>query len=300
MAKQSGPPGKSGSGDQGQGPDKKKPGNQNPKNTPAGKKPPAKGNSGPSAAKGRQSVAAARQTKAGSNRTQLIIGGVAVALIVVVVVVGIVLNRKQTATPEAGYGASTASVATVQDGVVTITPAAGTAGDEIEIFADAMCPICGEFEHQFGQQIAKSVDDGALSVKIHMLNFLNKQSASGDYSTRAAAAFLAVANGAGDVNGATMNFYSALFAEGTQPKEGGSSDLTNEQLGDLAVANGAPQSVKADIVAGTYIDQATASAEASSAALQAATGRVATPTVLHDGQPVAVNNVNWLTELLAG
>jgi protein-disulfide isomerase len=131
-----------------------------------------------------------------------------------------------------------------------------------------------------------------------MLTFLNQASASGDYSTRAYAAMLAVAHEAGSLPGVAMTFHSMLFEEGTQPEENGSTDLSNEQLGDLAVKAGAPASVKESIVAGKYLDEAKAGDLTSEAKLKAAIGKVGTPSVLKDGAPVNINSVDWLTDLL--
>ena len=277
---------------------------------PAGKggsgtaKPPARGAGGAkspggttaSSAKGRQSVAAARKSNPGSNRTQLIIGGVAVVLIAAVVIVGLVLNKKNNFVPEDNYGYSKSSTATVSaDGVITFANGSGVV---IETYEDALCPICGEFERQFGQQMAKAVDEGRLTVQLHMLTFLDPASASKDYSTRAYAALLAVAHEAGSTPGLAMKFHSTLFEEGTQPAESGSTDLTNEQLGDLAVSAGAPASVKASIVAAKYLDEAKAGSATSSARLQAAIGKVGTPSILSGGAAVNINSVNWLSDLL--
>lgn len=252
---------------------------------------------GSGSAKGRASVAAARRTKPGSNRTQLIIGGVAVLLIIAVVVLGLVLNRKQTAVPDQGYGTSQSSVATQQDGVVTFTH--GSPTTTIDVYEDALCPICGEFEQQYGQQMAKAIDDGKLGVRLRMLTFLDASSASKNYSTRAYAAMLTVVDQAGQMPGVALKFHSALYDPANQPKEGASSDLTNEQLADLAVQTGAPETVRAAIIAGAQMDAAKAGAAASTAALQAATGRIGTPTILKDNVQVNINSVDWLTNLLA-
>jgi len=249
-------------------------------------------------AKGRQSVAAARRTNPGSNRTQLIIGGIAVVLIAAVVIVGLVLNKKNNFVPEDNYGYSKSSTATVSsDGVITF---ANGSGVTIETYEDALCPICGEFERQFGQQMAKAVDEGRLTVQLHMLTFLDPSSASEDYSTRAYAALLAVAHEAGSTPGLAMKFHAMLYEKGTQPEEGGSTDLTDEQLGDLAVKAGAPASVKASIVAGTYLAEAKAGSATSMTRLQTALGTasVGTPSILSGGAPVNINNVDWLTKLL--
>ncbi len=245
----------------------------------------------------RQSVAAARRSTGGNNRTQLIIGAVAVAVIIAVIAVGLVLNKKQTAVQAQGYGASTQSVATESAGVVTVTKAGSTPATSIDVYEDALCPLCAEFERQFGQQISKAVDDGALAVNFHMLNFLNKGSFSQDYSDRAAAALLCVAQKAGSQPGLYLAFHSALFSPDNQPAENGTADLTNAQLATLAGSSGAPAAATDCISAGSNVSAAGTSAASSSATLQAATGRVATPTVLHNGAPVSTT-VDWLSTLL--
>lgn len=247
---------------------------------------------------GRQSVARARSNSSNSNRTQLIIGGIAVALIIAVVVIGLVINKKNSAVQAEGYGDAKASTATVSNGVISI--AKGNPSLTLEVFEDALCPICGQFEHQYGQQLAQFTDEGKVRINLHMLDFLNQHSASKDYSSRAAGALLAVATEAGNQPGLVLKFHSVLFDTANQPAEGGSSDHTNAELADLAVKAGAPESVRASISSGKYTQQAIANAEASTQALAAVVGadNVATPTVLHDGKPVAINDVNWLTNLV--
>lgn len=252
--------------------------------------------SGKSGGNGRQSVAAARQSSGSNNRTQLIIGGVAVVLMIAVVVIGLVVNKQKNAVPADGYGTSTASTATVSDGVIVISQ--GTPAKTIDVYEDALCPICGEFEQQFGQQIAQSTDEGKVTVRLHMLNFLDPQSASKDYSTRAAGALLAVATEAGDQPGLVLKYHSALFSPDNQPAEGASSDRTNDVLAALAVSVGAPESVKASIAAGTYVAAAGTSATTSMDGLRATVGSVKTPTVLQNNAVVAINDVDWLTKIV--
>src|SRR5699024_1961744 len=89
--------------------------------------------------------------------------------------------------------------------------------------------------------VNQAIDNGDLAVRYHMLNFLNRSSASGDYSTRAAGAALCVAEtGDGEL---FSKFHSTLFQQGTQPRENGSSDLSNEQLADVAKQVGADDGV---------------------------------------------------------
>lgn len=250
----------------------------------------------------RQSVAAMRNTKPGSNRTQVIIGVCAVVVIAAVIVVGLVINKRQSAAPVTDYGASKSSTSTVSAGVVTVTgPGAGAGTPTIDIYADALCPYCAALEQQYGQQIAKGVDEGKLVVRYHMLSFLDKGSASGTYSSRAAAALITVGGDSGAAKGAYLSYLTKLYSADTQPKEQGSSDLTNDQLADLAGKAGASAAAVADIKAGKNLSEATAENTAGQAQLVAAVGQQwGTPTVLKGGKPLNTNSTDWLTNVLAG
>ena len=257
-----------------------------PPGKPAGGKPPAgkgKQPTGQGARKpvARQSVAAARQSSSSSNnRTQLIIGAVAVVVILLIVIGGVIYTQQQSQVQAEGYGPSTQSVATAaENGVVTVSKPGSTPAVTIDIYEDALCPICAQFEKQFGQQIGQSLDNGTLAVNYHMLNFLNPNSFSGDYSTRAAAALLCVAQQDGAKPGVYMGMHSWLMSVDNQPAEQGTEDLTNQQLADTATSIGATSSTEC-ISSGQNVDAAKASATTSSETLSAATGgRVATPTV---------------------
>jgi len=245
-------------------------------------------------------VAAARRSGRGNNRTQLIIGGIAVVVIIGIVVFGVVLNRQQTATQAEGYGASTQSVATASaDGVVTVSKPGNTPKATIDIYEDAMCPACAELERQFGQQINQELDNGNLTVNYHMVDFLNKASASGDYSSRAAGALLCVAQESGSQAGVYMAYHSALFASENQPAENGSSDLSNQQLADLAKTAGAGDSAQSCISSGQNVAAASTAAATFMTNLGTITGgRAGTPTVVHNGTPVTLNT-DWLTNLVS-
>jgi len=248
---------------------------------------------------GRQSVAAARGSSS-NNRTQLIIGVVAVAVIAIIVIGGVIFTQQQSKVQGEGYGASTQSVASANaDGVVNVIKPGAQPKVTIDIFEDALCPICAQFEKQFGQQINQAVDEGTLAVNYHMLTFLDPKSFTGTYSTRAAASLLCVAQKDGTQPGVYLGFHSALFNPDTQPAESGTEDLSNEQLAALATSNGASAEAATCITSGTNNAAAEASAATSTATLSAATnGRVGTPTVLKDGAPVPELAADWLTKLL--
>ena len=251
----------------------------------------------------RQSVAAARQTSASSNRTQMIIGIVAVSLIAIVVIVGLVLNKKQNASPVTDYPTSNNSVASVAGGVITVAPASGTPKATIDVFEDGICPACQAFEAQYGQQLMQAVDQGKLSIRYHFLNFLNPNSASKDYSTRAAAAFECVAAtpAASAPKGLFMNFHTTMFKSGTQPAESGTADLSNAQIAEIATKAGVPAATATCISAGTNVEAAKTAAAASQAVLEKAAGTTqwGTPSVMKDGSLISINSTDWLANLIA-
>lgn len=251
---------------------------------------------------GRESVASARQSSPESNRTQMIIGIVAIVLIAIVIVVGLVLNKQGTAAPVTDHPRSTNSTASVDSGVVTVTVTGGRSTPTIDLFEDGICPKCQDFEAQYGQQVMKAVDEGKLTVRYHFLNFLNANSPSKDYSTRAGAAFQCVAAvpPASAPKGLFLNFHTMMFAAGTQPAEGGGSDLSNEQIAQIASKAGAPASAAACITSGAQIPASKAGADAAKAVLAKAVGGDGwgTPTAMKDGALLGINDTDWLTKLL--
>ncbi len=235
-----------------------------------------------------------------ANRTQMIIGGIAVGLIAVIVVIGLVLNKKQNASPVTDHPVSTKSTASLSNGVITVT-AGGTPAVTIDMYEDGMCPVCKDFESQFGQQMMKGVDEGKLAIRYHFLDFLNLNSASKTYSSRAAAAFSCVAEVPVDQapKGLFMNFHTAMFGVGVQPVEGSGTDLSNAQISQIAAKAGAPTSATDCIAAGKGVS----AAQAASAAGQATLTRIigsgwGTPTVLREDKPVSINSTDWLTKLI--
>lgn len=226
-----------------------------------------------------------------------VLGGVAIVAIIVLIVIFVVLpNTEDTEVQAEGYGS-------VQDGTpVKVIDSGGVllgdpnAAVKIDAYEDFLCPACAQFEHQFGGAINQAIDNGQMAVQYHTLDFLNKYSASGDYSTRAAGAALCVAD-TGD--GALYSkFHSALFQDGVKPEEQGSTDLSNAQLSDVAKQVGADDAVVSCIADGAKVDVAKAGAQSSMQQLSDKTGgQVSTPTVLHDGKKVNIQTADWIKQL---
>jgi protein-disulfide isomerase len=143
----------------------------------------------------------------------------------------------------------------------------------VTIYADFMCPYCGTFERVNGDDLTAAVDAGIAKLEIHPMSFLDPQSSGTKYSTRAANAFVTVANTDPTL---AWNFDRLLYAN--QPAEG-SAGLTDAQLVEFARQAGVPDSVSATFATQQYVpwvDQITNQAFDS--------GVTGTPTVKVNGQ----------------
>ncbi|MEV0946125.1 DsbA family protein [Rhodococcus sp. NPDC049939] len=231
-----------------------------------------------------------------SSRSTYILGGLAVAIIAVLVIGGVLWQSNRSEPRNAGYGSvqnSEVQVTKQENGVVLL--GRPDAAVTIDLFEDPMCPYCGELEHQSGQELAQAIDEGKVAVRYHILNFLDQLSASGDYSTRAVAASQCVAD-TGDAI-AYSAFHAELFSPANQPQENGSTDHTNDDLAQMAREAGANDAAVQCISSGANVNQAAIDAEAGRQAL-AASGAQGTPAVVKDGTVIdALSNPNWVAEL---
>ncbi|WP_430333421.1 DsbA family protein [Rhodococcus sp. ACT016] len=234
--------------------------------------------------------------QATSSKATYIVGGLAIVVIAALVIGGILLTKSSDEPRNAGYGAvqNAAVTVTMEDaGVVRLGLPDVT--NTIDVFEDPMCPYCAQLEQKHGQEVAQAIDEGKFAVRYHILNFLNRLSASGDYSTRAVAASQCVAQ-SGDAI-AYSKFHGELFSPENQPPENGKSDLSNEDLAKLAKDAGANDTVVNCITSGERVQQAAADAETGRAAL-AASGATGTPAVVHNGQVVdALSNPDWVSQV---
>ncbi|MCU1408998.1 MAG: hypothetical protein JWM23_1078 [Microbacteriaceae bacterium] len=135
----------------------------------------------------------------------------------------------------------TVGAAHLDDGYLAV----GTGEKVVDVYFDPMCPICGAFDEANGSQLAGLVDDGAITLQLHPMTFLNRASQGTDYSTRASAALTCVA--AADAS-STLPYFAALYAN--QPAEN-SSGLTDQELIALANDTGAPD-ITDCVTSGTY------------------------------------------------
>lgn len=166
---------------------------------------------------------------------------------------------------------------------------------QIDLYVDPMCPFSGKFVRAQGDEISKRVENGTLRVNVRFVAFLDKYSASGTYDIRAIYAAYVVADQSRSSDVA-WRFIEAIYAKGTQPKEGGDTDLSNDQLADIANQAGAPQLAQDLIRVGLPIgfDPHVIAANNLDALHQFPEPGV--PLVVINGQPVDEDSA-WLTQL---
>jgi protein-disulfide isomerase len=223
------------------------------------------------------------QAKKEKRRGWLIRGGVLVAAVAIVVIValfiiqaqttnapiassgpvpananangGVVLGKNNAVVPPAAAGGTvnlasvpTATATATASGAAVVPPgvAASPAGQPVQIVAyvDFICPICNNFEKQYGTNLQKWRDDGKATVEYRPMGFLD-QSSTTNYSSRAANAAACVANESPEKYN---DYFQKLYAD--QPAEN-SAGLANDALKKMATDVGA-KDISACVDAGTY------------------------------------------------
>jgi protein-disulfide isomerase len=144
----------------------------------------------------------------------------------------------------------------------------------LDLYEDFMCPVCHNFENQSGATIKQWVSQNKVTVRYHPVAILNGSSNGTNYSTRAAGAAAAAAEG-----GKFVEYHDLLYQN--QPAEG-SDGLDNAKLIELGKQVGLTSSAFSDAVTNktydTWADKVTDTF--------AERGYNATPTVVVNGKQV--------------
>ncbi|WP_103348207.1 thioredoxin domain-containing protein [Amycolatopsis sp. CA-128772] len=197
-------------------------------------------------------VAQARGTS--GDRRKWIIGIGAVVVVAALVIGGVIwtiADRNKTEGQVIDPGQKTSALAgdvtQKRDGVVVTVGKTG-AKASIDVYADFLCPICGQFEKEYKSEIEQAVNDGKLQVRYHMVPLLNDRSSPPGYSLDSANAALAAADA-----GKFVEYHDALFAN--QPEEG-KRGYDKAQLIELGRNVGITDPAFAQTInAGTYDEQ---------------------------------------------
>jgi len=168
--------------------------------------------------------------------------GVSIAVVVVLVALGglvVFLNNQATAPGEAPDSA----IVNEETGAVSF----GSGEDEIDVYVDFMCPICGQFEQTYGEQLQTAAANDEITLNLHPVSILDRYSQNTEFSTRAGGAAYCVAENAPD---SFLDFFNYMFVN--QPAEN-TAGYTDEELAAFAEQAGA--GAAADCIAdGTYMD----------------------------------------------
>lgn len=232
---------------------------------------------GKSSTQGRETLRRRQQAQAAAERRMKTIvrtawiAGITVIALIIGITVWSVTNARSSNTAGGAPGALVTPTRATDAGALRFGK--DDAKVTVAVYADFMCPYCGQFERANGASLDAAAEAGTIVLDIHPMSFLDAQSGGAEYSTRAANAFVTIAEAD---PAAALRFNQLLFAN--QPGEG-TSGLSDDQLASFATQAGASGEVIASFAKRTFvpwIDQITQQAFDA--------GVKGTPTVKLNGQ----------------
>ena len=239
---------------------------------------------------GARAVAQARGSSGGNRKTIVVV--VAVVVLAALVIGGVIWtnsSKNQTAgqaIPPVTVNAALDTANERHD--ATVVSGRDDAKAKIDIYADFLCPYCGQLQQAYGQQIEQQIEQGNLQVTYRMIPLLNSRSDPPGYSLASENAALCAAD-----QGKFTAYHDSLFAK--QPEEGqrGYDNTQLIQLGkDLGIT--APE-FDTCVNNGTYNQQLTDALTK----ISADPNFQGTPTILHGTTQLNWSDPNWLTNLVA-
>jgi protein-disulfide isomerase len=237
--------------------------------------------------KGTKERAAARriveQQKAREKRRTVTLW-TSVVVVAVLVIAGLI-GWGALASQESDTAGKLTTPAAAVDGGTAF--AVGSGPVKVDIYEDFMCPICHEFEKESGATLKQMAAQNKVTIQYHPISILDRMSNGTQYSTRAAGAAAAAAEG-----GKFTEYHDVLFAN--QPAEG-SNGLDDAKLIELGKGVGLTDAAFADAVNnGTYDAWATKATDTA-----ASRGYDSTPAVIVDGKRLASPTPASLTAAVA-
>jgi len=166
--------------------------------------------------------------------------GISVAVVVVLAGLAtlVVVLNNQASSPGT---APTSTIVNEETGAISF----GEGETQVDTFVDFMCPICGDFEDAYGEQLQAAAADDEITLNLHPITILDRFSQNTEFSTRAAASVYCVAAESPD---STLDYFNLLFEN--QPAEN-TAGLSDDELAALAGQVGADSAAEC-IADGTY------------------------------------------------
>ncbi|GAA0531796.1 thioredoxin domain-containing protein [Paractinoplanes ferrugineus] len=213
------------------------------------------------------------QQKAADRRRTVTIW-TSVAVVAVLVVAGVIGWVAFSSQEKKNTSALTTPSVAVDEGTAF---AFGTGKVTVDLYEDFMCPICNEFENASATVIDGLISQNKATVRYHPVAILDRFSNGTEYSTRAAGAAAAAAQG-----GKFREFHKILYAN--QPEEN-SSGLDNAKIIELGKSVGLGDDFATAVNNKTYDSWATKVTETFSSR-----NYNGTPTVVVNGKQVQSAN----------
>lgn len=224
----------------------------------------------------------------------MIVGVIAVVVLAAIVIGGVLWTNAskdktagQDVTPQVDRVVG-GQVVEKREGVTVLVGKPGVK-KVVDIYADFLCPVCGQFQEAYGKQLEDKMNNGELGVRYHMVPMLNNSSVPPGYSLQSANAALLAA----DV-GKFTPFHDSLFKE--QPEEG-KRGYDKGQLIKLGQGLGITDPKFAAGVNGGVYEQQIIAAFAQTSKDPNFKG---TPTVVYNGARVEFTDPGWLDKMLGG
>ncbi|MEV5575128.1 thioredoxin domain-containing protein [Spirillospora sp. NPDC052269] len=173
------------------------------------------------------------------------------------------------------YKGTVAPIKVETDGTVTMGKP-GAKGPTMDLYEDFQCPICKEFEKASGDTVKQLAAEGKVTVKYHILSFVNPQG-----SPRAAVAGWCAAD-----EGKFLQFHDVAYQN--QPDE--RKALTTDVLKKFGTSAGTSATFASCVSDSKYTAQVKKNNDDGLKVLQAKYGgRAGTPSVLINGKPLDQN-----------
>ena len=202
---------------------------------------------------------------------------------IVAAVIGVVLfmgRSKEADELAKTFPSADVSAKVALDGSVVEFKKDGADVPAADLYEDFSCHYCAQLDAASGEDALKAVNDGKIALRVHTLNFMDRDQEG--HSTKAAAAFETIVK-SGDAKLA-WNYRTMLMRD--QQKVFGWS---NDQFADAAKAMGAPNDVVEKIKSGAGIADSKNSTAKNAESLRAAINEVSSPHVLLDGKEIDQN-----------
>ena len=168
------------------------------------------------------------------RKQQTIIGGIVVAVLVILVAIGaftVYHNMHKKAETKA-------STETVQEAYTALQKVKNTP----KLYMDFLCPGCGNLHRQLDADLQKMVDAGQINLDLHFMAFMDRWSTD-EYSSRAANAAIYLAEHDSDPNH-LISFLEKVYAEDFQPEEGSAyKSVSDAKIKEQMIAAGVSKDV---------------------------------------------------------